>query len=328
MNEAPEEKAPDAKPSEPPRDARDTRKRLLYQVAKPVTTWGGQLSVISTHRGEESVFNRLIRDIRERGNPMGWSLHSVSLAQAVEQGLLDRLNRRTGQQETAGEYLARIRAECIDEEQWLQEYCCVPASERAAFLSYELITACQAADCLQSLAALTCTGNPLFVGVDVARKHDLCVIDVGEQVGDIVWDRMRIELCGRTFAEIESELFRIPQLRPVKRACIDATGLGAQLAERAVGKFNWKVEPIVFTAAVKEELAFGLRTDFEARRLRLPAGDDRLVADLRGIRKEVTTSGNIRFAGEAGDSHCDRFWAKALRQHAVRTRTHFVALVG
>jgi hypothetical protein len=29
MNEAPEEKAPDAKPSEPPRDARDTRKRLL-----------------------------------------------------------------------------------------------------------------------------------------------------------------------------------------------------------------------------------------------------------------------------------------------------------
>ena len=25
--------------------------RLLYRVAKPVTTWGGQLSVISTHRG-------------------------------------------------------------------------------------------------------------------------------------------------------------------------------------------------------------------------------------------------------------------------------------
>src|SRR5438094_1585391 len=57
--------------------------RLLYQVAKPVTQWGGQLSIISTHRGALRVFNQLIRDIREGGNPMGWSLHCVQLAKAV-----------------------------------------------------------------------------------------------------------------------------------------------------------------------------------------------------------------------------------------------------
>src|SRR5436309_9141032 len=51
--------------------------RLLYRVAKPVTTWGGTLSLISTHRGINTVFNQLIEEIRERGNPMGWSLHSV-----------------------------------------------------------------------------------------------------------------------------------------------------------------------------------------------------------------------------------------------------------
>ena len=33
-----------------------------------------------------------------------------------------------------------------------------------------------------------------YIGVDVARKHDLTVIDVGEKIGDIVWDRIRIEL--------------------------------------------------------------------------------------------------------------------------------------
>src|SRR6058998_2475761 len=48
--------------------------RLLYRVAKPVITWGGTLSVISTHRGAYSVFNEIIRDIRENANPMGWSL--------------------------------------------------------------------------------------------------------------------------------------------------------------------------------------------------------------------------------------------------------------
>ena len=47
--------------------------RELYRIAKPVTTWGGQFSIISTHRGVNSVFNEIIRSIKEQGNPMGWS---------------------------------------------------------------------------------------------------------------------------------------------------------------------------------------------------------------------------------------------------------------
>ena len=37
-------------------------------------------------------------------------------------------------------------------------------------------------------------------------------------------------------------------------------------------------------------------------------------------RKAVTAAGNIRFDGQAENSHCDRTWAKALRQHAARYR--------
>ena len=167
----------------------------------------------------------------------------------------------------------------------------------------------------------------LYLGLDVARKHDLCVFDVGEKIGDVVWDRLRIEMRGCRFAEIEETLFRLLRLTQVKRACIDATGLGAQLAERAAERFEWKVEPITFTAPMKEELAFGLRADFEERRLRI-VSDNLLVADLRGIKKQVSGSGNIRFLGESGDSHCDRFWAKALRQQAARQRVEFRAVVG
>jgi phage FluMu gp28-like protein len=105
-------------------------------------------------------------------------------------------------------------------------------------------------------------------------------------------------------------------LRQVRRICIDATGLGAHLAERAEEKFPGKIEPIVFTARVKEDLAIRLKVDLEKRRVRL-ADQDELRADLRGIRKQVTSSGNVRYAGESQDSHCDRFWAKALRQHAA-----------
>jgi len=149
--------------------------------------------------------------------------------------------------------------------------------------------------------------NPqLFLGVDVARKHDLCVLDVGEKIGDVVWDRLRLELRGKSFSEIKFELYRLLKLRAVKRCCIDASGLGLQLAEEAERDFGWKVEPVTFTGAVKEELAFGLRSDFEDRRLRL-VSDDKLRADIRGIKKEVTASGHIRFAGESEDGHYDRF---------------------
>jgi phage FluMu gp28-like protein len=117
--------------------------RLLYRIAKPVTTWGGTLSIISTHRGIGSVFNQLIRDIMERENPMGWSLHTVPLAKAVDQGLAERIAEKTGRPESREAFMKRLRAECIDEEQWLQEYCCRPADENSAFFSYEMLNACE-----------------------------------------------------------------------------------------------------------------------------------------------------------------------------------------
>ena len=300
--------------------------RLLYRVAKPVTTWGGQLSIISTHRGANTVFNELIQDITQHGNPMGWSLHTVPIQTAVEQGVVERINEKSGGSESPAEFLARLEAECIDEEQWLQEYCCVPADERSAFISFEMIRACEE-DCLKDLKYLINTPNPLYIGMDTGRKKDLTVIDVGELIGDVMWDRLRIELHNKTFAEQEYELYRLLALPQVKRACIDATGMGMQLAERARESFGWKVEAVTFTSALKEEMAYRLRAAFEDRLLRIPR-DLELRADLRGITKEITTSGNIRFVGETGDSHCDRFWAKALRQHCLSQPVGIGALVG
>ncbi len=306
--------------------------RLLYSIAKPVTTWGGTLSIMSTHRGAATVFNQIIRDILENDNPMKWSLHTISLETAVAQGLVERINEKTQSNESREQFLQRLRKECIDEEQWMQEYCCIPADESAVFLSYDLITACEDrnlallsfAQLVASLASapdhqLSTINHQLFLGVDVARINNLCVIYVVEKIGDVMWDRLRIELQNKTFSEIEFELYRLLALPQLKRACIDSTGIGMQLAERARQQFGWKVEPVHFTPAVKEDLAFGLRAALEDRKVRL-VRDDKLRADLRGLRKELTSSGNIRFCGESADSHCDRTWAMALAHHAARHR--------
>jgi phage FluMu gp28-like protein len=308
--------------------------RLLYRVAKPVTTWGGTLSIFSTHRGPATLFNQLITEIDHGGNPMGWSLHSVTLEKAVSQGLVEKINQKTGGKESRAAFLARIRAECIDEEQWLQEYCCIPADESAAFISHDMINACEDPHVqLLTFAQLQThlqTKPPsvpqLYLGCDVARKQNLAVIYLSEKIGDVLWDRMRIELHNRPFSELEFELYRLLALPQLKRACIDATGMGIQLAERAHQRFGWKVEPVNFTATVKEDLAFALRAAFEDIKLRI-VRDPKLRADLRGIKKEVTPAGHIRFVGDSEDSHCDRTWALALCHYAARRRFSAGALV-
>src|SRR5439155_12684465 len=66
--------------------------------------------------------------------------------------------------------------------------------------------------------------SQLYLGIDVARKNNLCVLDVGEKLGDVTWDRIRIELQNKPFAEIKFELYRLLRLPQLKRCCIDATG--------------------------------------------------------------------------------------------------------
>jgi phage FluMu gp28-like protein len=307
--------------------------RLLYRIAKAVTQWGGTFSIFSTHRGPSTLFNEIIGDIRHNGNPMNWHLYSYPIHKAVEEGIVERINQKSGRNETREEFLARIHAQCIDEEQWKQEYCCIPADESSAFLSHELITGCE--DHTVRLMPLEHLLNYMadhpnsvfYLGMDVARRTDLCVIDVGEKIGDVIWDRCRIELKGKPYSEIKSNLNPILAMPNLQRACIDARNLGNQLAEEARDQFGWKVEPLDITAPLKEQLAFGLRRDFEDRKLRIPC-DDKLRADLRGLKKLVTPSGNIRFDGESDDSHCDRTWAMAYRQYAARTLPEIGAMCG
>jgi len=74
-----------------------------------------------------------------------------------------------------------------------------------------------------------------------------------------------------------------------------------QLAEEARSAFGWKVEPITFTAPVKEQLAFGLRADFEENY-------QPLQNDPSYLRSNVYAA-LLYLRGSAGDPQ---------RQHAIR----------
>ena len=298
--------------------------RRLYAIAFPGITWGGALEIFSTHRGSANFFNQLLNEARYQGNPKGFSLHRVTLQDALEQGFLFKLQQklppddeRQAMDEAA--YYDFIRQGCPDEETFQQEYCCNPSDDQSAFLSYELITGCEESNGESAASPLRRSSDSLlYLGVDVGRDHDLTVLWVLEQAGDVARTVAVECLQNQPFDAQEAALDAWLEQPALARCCIDATGLGRQFAERAQQRFGaYRVEAVHFTGAVKEQLAYPVRAAFERRAVRIP--EDRFIrADLRAVKKETTASGNIRFSADRGrNGHADRFWALALALHAA-----------
>lgn len=317
--------------------------RRLYAIAYPGITWGGQLEIISTHRGSGNFFNRLVAEIRERGNPKGFSHHRVTLEDALEQGFLTKLKEKLPPEDPRramdeADYYTFIRSSCADEESFQQEYLCKPADDVSAFLPWDLIAACEypeGDDWEMALTGIDGSGNgrdtrlthDLYLGVDLGREHDLTVMWLLERVNDLFLTRKIVTLRQTPFAQQEEVLDAFLSLPTLRRACIDQSGLGRQFAERAASRYGgYRVEGVTFTAGLKESLAYPVRCAFEDRTVRVPA-DKFIRADLRAIKKEATESGNIRFTADRGaNGHADRFWALALALHAGRgpgTRHHY-----
>ena len=298
--------------------------RLLYSIAYPGITWGGQFEIFSTHRGSANFFNELVREVREKGNPKNISLHRVTLQDALCQGFLFKLQGKLPkddprQEMDEAEYFNFIKSGCADEESFLQEYMCVPADDNSAFLTYDLIASCEYREGEVWEIPLKTIKNAIYVGVDVGRKHDLTVIIADEFAGGRYLTRKMIELKNTKFSDQEKILYDILALPNMRRCCIDNTGIGMQLAERAQDKFGkYRVEAVTFTGPVKEELAYPLKAAFEDGNTRIPF-NKYLRADLRAIKKMTTAAGNVRFAADSGENgHSDRFWAKALAIHAAK----------
>jgi phage FluMu gp28-like protein len=104
----------------------------------------------------------------------------------------------------------------------------------------------------------------------------------------------------------------------IRRCALDASGLGAMLAEELEAKWGARVEPVVFTAGVKEALAVQVKRLLEERRLKIPY-DPAIRAALGSVKRYVTAAGNVRFDAERTDAsgHADHFWALALALQAA-----------
>lgn len=333
--------------------------RELYKAMQPTALmWGHQMRMWSTHNGQGSFFHKLVSpyrgeasgdeettttrnksassaggatDATEDTTPITnqrTSIHRVTLIDAVNQGLVERIRHLPGPDASARrDFLEEIRSGCPDEAAWREEYLCEPGADGSALLSYAAIAGCEAANLRVSdgsshadgTSALSIggTGGPLYAGFDVGRRRDRSALWVVERVGDVLWTRAVHVLGDATFAAQEELLDRLMADRRVKRLCVDSTGIGLMLAERLRHRHGFRVEPVHFTAAVKSELAMPLVRLFEGRLIRIPP-DPAVREDLHKVRRTVTAAHHVRLdAPKDADGHADRFWALSLACHAA-----------
>lgn len=269
---------------------------------------GGELDVASTPKGISNVFARLQDNTQ-------FSHSTVTLPEAVRQGLKVDVEE--------------VRRSMGDEELFRQEFLCEFLDEATAYLTYAQIAACEdgAIEKYQSAADLD-PREELFMGVDVGRRRDLTVIWVlagvrqsprprGRGLGGYV-TRSVVEMANAPFREQSARIAEYLALPNVRRCCIDAGGLGMQLAEEAQQRFGrHRVEAVKFTAALKSQLAGRLRIAVEDRAIRIP-GDEGIRNDWHSVERRISASGQVLLgAGRQEGRHADRFWAAALAVHAA-----------
>jgi len=340
---------------------RDSRE--IWKAMFPTVTRGYKIRIISTFKGKTNKFYELFfsaptlckydgPDFTHVGDRGGWSKHFVSIYQAIEMGL--PLKDEEGKPIEPDD----LRLALNDDDAWEEEFACVPSDEVSAFLTHDMISAVEdvtidkspvwvanliaaaeanyleykrtgvrpalPVDVLKNVEFL----GDLYLGMDIGRKKDLSVIWADQQVDTFLSCLAAIELARKPFFVQEQVLHTLMSVKAFRRACIDETGLGLQLAEGAQDLFGaYRVEGVSFSPQAKEILAGGIKQNFEDGGSRIPA-DATIRNSLHSVKKYATTTKHFRFDAERTDAtgHADHFWAKALCIQAATSNTKAISV--
>lgn len=250
----------------------------LIKAAMAMLLWGDKVRIISTHDGADNAFNELVQEVRagKRGGPQDASVHRITFARAVQDGLYRRVCMRRGLEWTAeGEKAWVDKAYKFYGDAAAEELDAVPSQSAGAYLSLALIeermvpaeppagpalirgkwddafaylaedvrTHAVAGWLAEEVTPHLVTLNKMrrhAFGEDFARNRNLTVIDILEEDDAMVWRvKLQIELLNCPFTSQEQILFHLVDGLPRFRGgAMDAGGNGAALAEKAAQRYG------------------------------------------------------------------------------------------
>lgn len=323
----------------------------LLKAALALLMWGGQVIIISTHDGAENPFNELIQDVRAGNLP--YSLHRITLDDALSAGLYRRICRVTKQnwtpeaEEAWRADLIKTYGDGADEELF-----CIPRQSSGAYLTTGMIEAC-----METAPVLTWTPpagdfvdwpltvaerytkgwiteqlEPLLSGLPKDRAH-FCGVDFGRS-GDlsVFWPATEekdlrlvppfvLELRNCPHRTQQQILFAVLDALPrFSGVSLDARGNGSALAEAARQQYGpGRVREVMISEGWYRETMPLLKAGIEDKTLILPK-DAGILSDFRSLRvmKGVARVPEQRTKDKTGGRHGDSAVACAMMLDARR----------
>lgn len=278
----------------------------VWDAASAVTMLGGRLRVIATPNGVGNDFEQLWKKIRS-GKLSGWASHEIPLQRAIDEGYPVDI-------EHCRNVIAKGDPRLFD-----QFFNCSFLDSNFQYIPSELF-----AGCVGDWPILA--GGQVYAGLDIGETRDRTVLVIVRRRGN-----KRQLLHMETHAKTDDALLDSLVKKAIKDfgatlVCADSTGLGRFPSQRMAETWGRRFEGVDFTVKSKEDLATGLYDAVARHELELPTtylsqGVDEMPLlrdDVYAIRREVTSSGNVRFvAARSEKGHADRAWALMLALHAA-----------
>ena len=301
----------------------------VWEAASPAAlVWNNPIRIISTHNGKDTLFYEFV--IAVKNGKLDWSIHTITFIDAVKQGLANKVFGKILNELETNEYVDKVKRSVKKAQIWAQQFMCEPQDESEAFMSYALIELNVKAK-LDSFEELKNRRN-LYFGLDIARKKNLTVLWVVEQVTpELSVTRHIRTMQDMSFPDQLRVIRPYLDLPYAQRMCLDYTGMGVGIGDQLTEEYGeGKIECVTFTLQTKQNIGFSLRNRMQDSGFHIP-NDETIMDDFHSVKKETTSTGNIRLVADTNEdtgSHADYFWAAALANEAASVEGFTVLVKG
>lgn len=314
-------------------DEIDSHKRAddMLQAAGGRAMWGYPINVWSSVKGMQGAMTRLLKEEKAKGDKSRWKLKTVTLYDALDQGLLDKINEVSGANMTRDDFILDTKAMVGGEDAFGEECLCLARASGLQAIKWQYIDAAKRnyplirkhiegneafdiADWFTPVAVILPGFSKIALGYDVARTGHLSSIPVFGFDGKL-WRLLALLTShGRKFTLQFNDVAAIMGANKNIVGAGDATGLGMETCENLTDTFGEGRFLGVNFSADKTEIGTKMVRVFEDGAIALPDSrdDEDIQFDFAAIQIDASSK-LTRFVETANPvnklSHCDIAWS-------------------
>lgn len=343
--------------------AKHQRAEKLWETAQGRITWGYDIGVWSAHDGTDTLFYQFAREAQ--AGKGGWSHYRVTMEDAVELGLVERINQISGKNQTREQFIQDCKNRARLPEIYQQAYNCNPSGAASAIVPWASICQCRMERKIERVHLESTQITELFGDYDRATKevrqrritefvlasfakvfnnpqHYRLGFDVAASgQGDLAVIYIDRKEGGRSLLDalfscrtsdwdfLQQVLVTFVGKLSALKGCGDETGLGRQICWQTSQDFAGRFEGVNFSSK-KHDMGFTLMNQLTTAEKGFPLEHDDIAQDFYSLRKTFS-AGRWHFSEGRNElnpnSHCDIAWAGALASHADMTGENKIELI-